>query len=190
MKSSTNLSSIRASAVKNLDSSVSKIQAWLDNHEEEPIGLLLERILRDYNDRDHGHMHLYTLFISTLNVSDPASFLDGLCSFVENDLLDDGAYRIRWIKPKTTSVPSGILPGFDIREIQWNQSIYGWEVVESTENDPDAVPEVVIDCHTGTQDPIGIILALDALVAQDKRREALQDQLESLRQSLSIQPQT
>lgn len=141
---------------------------YLDKYKDEPIGLLLERILKDYKSEE-GKQHLYVLFISTLSVCDPASFLDELGSFVGHDLLDDGAYRIRWIKPKVDMVPSGI-QGHDFPEIRWNRSIYGWEVEETTQDDPNAQPELVRDYDHGTQDPFGIILALDALVEKDARR--------------------
>ena len=176
------LSAIRSDAVKNIEETEDRLLDIHNEHIGTPIAEFIERIIGWFNDpqkRLLGYQIGEYIFWD-----DEFNFLKKLCQFVSHEMLDDGSFVVKWMKPdydyeeheikgKVLKLPTAVYVNGRMR------------TKETNKDDPDGRPEIHYGGDYGTQDASVLLEAMDILEQRDLERHNrmidLQNRLKDLR---------
>jgi len=135
------------------------------------LQMMLEWSAAKHDDRKQYFWEMWHNAINT----DPRQFISSISGFFSHEILDDGGYVIKWMKPFTKNRELEWLPGGGFRE------------VEVGEEDPDALPQVFISsADDNNSDPKLLIETMNkALERQQRKQREREESAEKIRKFMS-----
>lgn len=152
-------------AVHKLSKDRDAVQGLLTTDRHPEVVAFVSRFLEWYGDKTMSS-YLWELFNEVVDL-DNLTVLGSLHSFVVNNILDDGAFRVDWRKTVTNN-----------GSVCWDSN-GNPKTVLVDKNHPDAVPVVVYD-NDGTQDVKLLMEAMDHKMREIKQREEMSAKLQAL----------
>jgi hypothetical protein len=134
-----------------------------DSEEDIAVSDFVQKVFSWYSAGGIKTRLLYEFLLPTMDIGASATFLQNFSSFVSHDLLDDGAFLIRWMVTDPTMEPRT----FGNRTIMVSRNRYNPDgsirMKEVSEADLHSMPEVVYDSMNGRQDANLLIAAMDEM---------------------------
>lgn len=178
------LSAIRSEAVKNIEGRADRLLDIRNEHIGTPVAEFIERIIGWFNDSEK-RLLLYQIG-EYIFWDDEFNFLKKLCQFVSHEMLDDGCFIVKWMKPdydyidheingKVLKLPNAVYVDGRIR------------LKETDKDDPEGRPEIHYGGDFGTQDASVLLEAMDILdqryLERHNRMISLQNRIKDLRKT-------
>jgi hypothetical protein len=138
--------------------------------------MMLEWHSTPYSYEDDRKHYFWEMWFEAIN-TDPRQFISSVSSFFSHEILDDGGYEIKWVKPHDNNGKLEWLPGG------------GYKEVEVGEEDLEALPRVFIsNADNNKSDPKLLIetmnKCLDRQLRAKREREECQEKIRNLMQGI------
>ena len=154
-------------ALNKLTADRKRLDSLLEKQKGTDVGRFMERAL-EWRTEASKRQLLWELLHEVIDMSD-MGFMGSFTSFVANDLIDDGAFRVEWRKAFLDENKRLVwLSGGDFKTVLTNK------------DDPKAQPVVVYDVDEGTQDVCLLMEAMDHKEWKVLQRQELENKKNEL----------